>query len=93
MHTKDFLAGELHAAGLHEMAEKAATGYYHDYLSPLDLPELQLYQDLTDAGSDAALALRARVVHGAFDATKEESDEWAASAEGQETFQKLMGKT
>jgi len=31
-----------------EMAAKAAQGYYHDFLSPLDLPELEL-----DASPDA----------------------------------------
>jgi hypothetical protein len=30
------------------MAAKAAQGYYHDFLSPLDLPELEL-----DASPDA----------------------------------------
>ena len=41
-HTKDYLAQELRAAGLNAMADKAATGYYHDFLSPLALPETQL---------------------------------------------------
>ena len=31
---------------LDAMADKAATGYYHDYLSPLDLPEMVLVNQL-----------------------------------------------
>lgn len=45
-HTKDKLAAVLREVGLHEMAERAATGYYHDFLSPLDLPELTLIDHL-----------------------------------------------
>ena len=92
MHTKDFLSQQLRAAGLDAMADKAATGYYHDYLSPLDTPDLQLFQDLTDAGTDAALKLRARHVHGAFDASLEEGEEWMASQEGQQAVASLARK-
>ena len=35
-----------------EMAVKAAQGYYHDFLSPLDLPELEL--DASDSGRGAS---------------------------------------
>lgn len=90
MHTKDILAGELIKAELPEMAAKAATGYYHDYLSPLAMPCLQLAADLKRAGTPAALALRARHLNGEFDATKEESDDWAASPDGQEAFSRLV---
>jgi hypothetical protein len=35
-----------------EMAAKAAQGYYHDFLSPLDLPELELDAPaIPDAGA------------------------------------------
>lgn len=90
MHTKDILAAELTKADLPEMAAKAATGYYHDFLSPLDMPCLQLANDLALAGTPAALAIRARHLDGEFDATLEESDDWAASAEAAEAFGKLM---
>lgn len=92
MHTKDILAAELRKADLPEMADKAATGYYHDFLSPLDLPEMQLAADLAQAGTPAALALRKRVIDGEFDATSEESDEWASSEEGQATFDALINR-
>ena len=90
MHTKDKLAQALTEAGLHEMAKLAAQGYYHDFLSPLDLPEMQLDADLHAAGTPSAQALRRRHHNGEFDASIEESDEWAKSAEGQETFRRIV---
>jgi hypothetical protein len=89
MHTKDILAAALREAGLEEMAKKAATGWYHDYLSPLDLPETQLANDLKEAGTPAAMALLERHMNGDFDASKAESDEWARSREGQDAFARL----
>jgi hypothetical protein len=90
MHTKDFLAQELRAAGLEEMAEKAARGYYHDFLSPLAMPEMQLDRDLFAVGTPAAMALRRRHHNGEFDASTEESDAWANSADGREAIGKLI---
>lgn len=92
MHTKDKLAGELEKIGLRDMAMKARGGYYHDFLSPLDTPCLQLAADLLKVGTPAALALRDRHLNGEFDATKEESDEWVASPEGQAAFDALIRK-
>ena len=92
MHTKDILAEELKKAGLPEMAAKAATGYYHDFLSPLETPCLQLAADLAAVGTPEALALRARHLNGEFDATLEESQEWADSPEGREAFTQLVAQ-
>ena len=92
MHTKDILARELTKAGLSEMAAKAAMGYYHDFLSPLATPCLQLAEDLARAGTPAALALRSRHLNGEFDATKEESEDWAASPEGEAAFAQLLAR-
>lgn len=92
MHTKDFLAQELENAGLSEMAARARTGYYHDYLSPLATPELQLLADLQAAGTPAALKLRDRHINGEFDASTEESEEWAQSPEGQAIFRELLNR-
>jgi hypothetical protein len=94
-HTKDMLAAALREVGLDKMADAAATGYYHDFLSPLDLPEMQLVQDLAVAARNnasraaAISALRQRVINGEFDASAEESDEWAASADGQDALRRL----
>ena len=90
MHTKDKLAQALAEAGLRDMAAMAAMGYYHDYLSPLALPGMQLDADLQAAGTPEARALQQRHYDGEFDASIEESDEWAASAEGQETLRKIF---
>ena len=92
MHTKDFLADELRKADLPEMANKAATGYYHDFLSPLDMPSVQLAADLAQTGTPAALALRQRAFDGEFDASTEETAEWASSPEGQAVFNMLVSR-
>jgi hypothetical protein len=89
MHTKDILAAELRKADLPDMAAMAEKGFYHDFLSPLDTPCLQLEHDLRKAGTPAAMALRQRHLNGEFDATKEESDDWAASPDGQDAMRRL----
>lgn len=98
MHSKDLLANELRAVGLTEMADRAAKGWYHDYISPLDAPAITLADDLAVAAKNdspqraAILKLRQRHLDGDFDATKEEADDWAKSPEGQETFGRLVRK-
>lgn len=92
MHTKEILATALREAGLPTMADLALTGYYHDYESPLDTPDLQLERDLRAVGTPAAEAVRQRHLNGDFDASTEESDAWASSPEGQATFAKLVRK-
>ena len=74
MHTKDILSLALREAGLNEMAKKAVMGYYHDFLSPLATPAMQLASDLREVGTPAALAIRKRLLDGEFDAT---NDEWS----------------
>jgi hypothetical protein len=98
MHTKDKLATALRDVGLNEMADKAATGWYDDYLSPLDMPIVTLVNDLavaaarpTEIAPEKIMKLRKRAMEGDFDATAEESDAWAASPEFQEAFARLLG--
>lgn len=99
-HTTVKLAKALQAVpGIpRDLIQRAVDGYYHDYLSPLAMPEIQLVTDLrtlaalpaTPRDSRALLRdLAQRVINGDFDATKEESDAWAASPDGQETFRQL----
>lgn len=90
MHTKDFLAGELQKAGLLDMSVKAASGYYHDFLSPLATPCIQLANDLAAVGTPAALALRDRHLNGEFDASFDESEAWAKGPEGQDAMRSLV---
>ena len=89
MHSKDKLAAALEENGLTGMAEKARAGYYHDYLSPLAMPCIQLAGDLMSIGTPEALALRARHLNGEFDATPDEGKAWIESPDGQETLSHL----
>lgn len=68
---------------LQQMAARAEAGYYSDFGSPLATPCIQLAHDLRAVGADAVLA---RHMNGDFDATREESDAWAESPEGQEAM-------
>jgi hypothetical protein len=91
----DLLAQRLDALGLPDLAKDVAAGKYHDFLSPYPLPELRLVSELAryaTALPDKAteiMAVRHDVINGKYDATSEESDEWAASPEGQEAFRRL----
>lgn len=88
-HTTKILARELRKAGLEYMAREAEGGYYHDYLSPLATPCIQLATDLKEAGTPQALALLERHLNGEFDATKEEGDEWMDTEDGKQTLAHL----
>lgn len=86
MHTKDILAAELRKADLTAMADQAATGYYHDFLSPLATPCRTLVEDLIRFADspdwpkqDEARALSVRAVVGEFDASLDETVAWAPS--------------
>jgi hypothetical protein len=78
------------------MIQRAEAGYYHDYLSPLALPEMALYNELralanapTRKGTEsraAILAIMEEVIDGHFDASTAESDAWARSPEGKRAF-------
>ena len=54
------------------------------------MPEVKLAAELAKVGSVAALAVRARLIEGEFDAGEDESDEWARSPEGQDAFGRLV---
>lgn len=71
---------------IHQMIARAEAGYYHDYKSPHPTPSLVLMSDLKAIGADELIA---RHINGEFDATREESDEWAASPDGQAVFAEL----
>ena len=81
-----------------DMIQRAKAGLYHDFLSPLDYPELKLLSDLQALADtpatprDSRRLLRdmaQRVMNGEFDASAEEAREWAESPEGRETFRQL----
>ena len=87
--TTERLALALEEAGAPaSMVRKARAGHYDDYQSNLAMPIAQLVVDARRAGlSDIAR----RAADGDFDATKEESDAWAASPDGQEAFRQFFG--
>lgn len=90
VHTTEKLALALEAAErdveLRTMIVRARQGYYHDYLSPLALPEMQLVADLEERGHPE---LAQRVRDGEFDASKAESDAWMCS-EGKDIFEEFF---
>lgn len=96
MRTRDKLASELrkiadragsdNAPKYEAFAKRAETGEFDDYADTYTCPITQLYSELTAAG---LTKFAARVANGEFDATKEESDEWARSPSGQEAARQL----
>jgi len=94
--TRDRLAAELrkvasiaspdNAAKYETFAKRAETGEFDDYADTYACPITQLYSELLAAGFTK---FAARVANGEFDATKEESDEWARSPSGQDAARRL----
>lgn len=96
MRTRDKLASELrkiavraspaNAATYEAFAKRAETGEFDDYANTYVCPLTQLYSELLGA---RFIKFAARVANGEFDATKEESDEWARSPSGQDAAKRL----
>jgi len=94
--TRDKLARELrkvaeqaspaNAARYEIFAKRTETGEFDDYADTYVCPITQLYSELMAAGFTK---FAARVANGEFDATKEESDEWARSPSGQAAAKEL----
>ncbi len=95
--TRDKLAAELrkvaaiaatpeNAAKYEAFAKRAETGEFDDYADTYVCPITQLHNELYAAGFRK---FAERVANGEFDATKEESDEWARSPSGQEAAKML----
>lgn len=74
MPTTERLAAALVAASAPPaMIVRARDGYYDDFKSDLELPCIQLVEDLQQAG---LMDLRQRAIDGEFDGTPEESEHW-----------------
>ena len=94
--TRDRLAAELrkiaaqassdNAAKYEAFAVRAATGEFDDYADTYVCPITQLYSELMAVGFTK---FAQRVASGKFDATKDESDEWARSEAGQDAAKQL----
>jgi hypothetical protein len=96
MRTRDRLAAELrevakaaqpsNAEKYEVLAARAETGEFDDFGSVHACGPTALHNELTKAG---LTKFAARVADGEFDATMEESDEWARSADGKEVAKML----
>lgn len=96
LRTRDKLAAELrkvaamaspdNAAKYEAFAKRAETGEFDDYADTYVCPITQLYSELIAVGFTK---FAARVAAGEFDATQEESDEWARSPSGQAVAKQL----
>lgn len=64
----------------HKLAERAATGEFGDYADTHVCPITELHRLCRQWGLHA---IAERVADGEFDASKEESDEWARGPSGQ----------
>ena len=94
--TRDKLAAELrkvaakatpaNAEKYEALAKRAETGEFDDYADTYVCPITQLHSELIALGFSK---FAARVASGEFDATREESDEWARSQSGQEAAKLL----
>lgn len=96
--TSQKLADVLRAAGFETLALRAEQDEFHDFLSPHDLPTMTLDHELIGIIQNpayetpqrrAAHYIRERLHEGEFDASKEESDDWADSPEGKDAFRRL----
>lgn len=91
--TKDRLAAELraiaekaspvNAATYKALADRAETGEFDDYGTVHVCGPTALYRELMTAG---LTKFASRVAAGEFDATLEESNEWARGPEGREAL-------
>lgn len=98
--TPDYLGRVLDELGVPELAERARLGHFDDFHAPADVSDgfelIRLVAELRLLARERTeLAARVTVIEnavrrGEFDATKAESDRWAASKDGQETFGELV---
>jgi len=97
--TSQKLADVLRAAKFEELAKRAELDEFHDFLSEHATPTLMLDNELVaiiknrglkERAHVAAHHIRMRLHDGEFDASREESDAWAESPDGRETFNRLV---
>lgn len=81
------LARALKEAGAQEkLIRQAIDGYYDDFKSPLAMPLMALVNECQGLGF---LDVARRVMEGEFDSTREESDAWMRSPDGQAALKEL----
>jgi hypothetical protein len=99
--TPDYLGRVLDWAGLPDMARRAREGHFDDFQAPAEVASgaelIRLVAELRIEARTVAPLQRERFAaienaarRGEFDATKAESDRWAASKSGQDTLSRLV---
>lgn len=97
--TPEYLGRVLDAVPAPELAARARLGHFDDFHAPADVADglelIHLVVELRRVRGGSPLGSRCRavenaVMHGEFDATKAESDRWAASNGGQDVFAELV---
>jgi hypothetical protein len=81
------------------MILRVREGYYHDYMSPVVMPDVQLVCDLRELAKTTPQSARGMILNivseaidGKFDATLKEGEEWMLSPEGQAALDSLPGR-
>ena len=97
--TPEYLGRVLAALPAADLAERARLGHFDDFHAPADVADgfelVRLVVELRSLAvgwpelAERAAAVENAVRRGEFDATHAESDRWAASKDGQETFGEL----
>jgi hypothetical protein len=94
--TATYLARVLDAADEGEMASAARLYHYDDYFCPDDIDDgMNIHRLISDLRrrpyNPRTEAIIQAAMDGEFDATRQESDEWAASPDGQRALADLQG--
>ncbi len=91
--TPEYLGRVLDELGSPTLAERARLGHFDDFHAPAEVADgfelVHLVVELRRLGpevAERAAAVENAVRRGEFDATRAESDRWAASKSGQDTF-------
>lgn len=87
MRTKEKLALVLAAEGMPDLAALARAGRFDDFESESATPCVDLYNEFIRRKRKD---LAQRVANGEWDSTAEESEAWARSEDGQDTFRRLI---
>ena len=98
--TPEYLGRVLDGLGLPDMAARARLGHFDDFHAPAEVAdglelvrlvaELRRVARADPSKADGCAAVENAARRGEFDATKAESDRWAASKSGQDTFAELL---
>ncbi len=78
--------------GLADMADRARTGYYSVYRSPLPDPRATLLAELNaegEKGNSDAAALARQVTAGHFDPLPSEANDWVKNGDGRQILARL----